>query len=52
MTQFTGEQPKIAAIASDTHAVETRPNPIDHIRQPWHWVTLPNMGVTIGVLIR
>lgn len=39
---------QIAAIASDTHAVETRPNPIDNIRQPWHWVTLPNMGLTIG----
>src|SRR4029453_2687153 len=39
---------QIAAIAGDTHAVETRPNPIDNIRQPWHWITLPNMGVTIG----
>ena len=39
---------QIAGIASDTHAVETRPNPIDNVRQPWHWVTLPNMGLTIG----
>jgi kynurenine formamidase len=39
---------QIAAICSDTHAVECRPNPIDNIRQPWHWIVLPNMGLTVG----
>jgi hypothetical protein len=39
---------QIAAICGDTHAVECRPNPIDNVRQPWHWIVLPNMGLTIG----
>jgi kynurenine formamidase len=39
---------QIAAFAADTHAVECRPNPIDNIRQPWHWIVLPNMGLTVG----
>ena len=39
---------QIAAFAADTHAVECRPNPIDNVRQPWHWIVLPNMGLTVG----
>ena len=39
---------QIAAVCGDTHAVECRPNPIDNIRQPWHWIVLPNMGLTVG----
>ena len=39
---------QLAAVCSDTHAVESRPNPIDDIRQPWHWIVLPNMGLTVG----
>jgi kynurenine formamidase len=39
---------QVAAVCSDTHAVECRPNPIDGARQPWHWIVLPNMGLTVG----
>lgn len=39
---------QIAAVCGDTHAVECRPNPIDKVRQPWHWIVLPNMGLTVG----
>ncbi len=39
---------KIAAICSDTFGVEVRPNPTDKIRQPWHWIVIPNMGLTMG----
>ena len=39
---------QIAAICSDTFGVEVRPNPTDKIRQPWHWIVIPNMGLTMG----
>lgn len=39
---------QVAAVCGDTHAVECRPNPIDNVRQPWHWIVLPNMGLTVG----
>jgi len=38
----------IAAIASDTYAVEVRPEATDKIKRPWHWVVIPNMGLTVG----
>lgn len=39
---------QIAAICSDTYGVEAKPNPTDKIRQPWHWVVIPNMGLSMG----
>lgn len=39
---------QLASVCGDTHAVESRPNPIDNVRQPWHWIVLPNMGLTVG----
>jgi Putative cyclase len=40
---------EIAAIASDTWGCEVRPNESEPgINQPWHWITIPIMGLTIG----
>jgi kynurenine formamidase len=39
---------EVAAIACDTYAVEVRPEATEHIRRPWHWVVIPNMGLTVG----
>jgi kynurenine formamidase len=39
---------EIAAIASDTWGVEVRPNETSEANQPWHWVVIPAMGLTMG----
>jgi kynurenine formamidase len=40
---------QIAAIASDTWGCEVRPNETEPgINQPWHWITIPIMGITMG----
>ncbi|MBW8267976.1 cyclase family protein [Caldovatus aquaticus] len=39
---------EIAAICSDTWGVEVRPNETDEVSQPWHWVVIPAMGLTMG----
>jgi kynurenine formamidase len=40
---------RIAAYASDTWGNEVRPNETDeNINQPWHWITIPMMGLTMG----
>ena len=40
---------EIAAIASDTWGCEVRPNESEKgINQPWHWITIPIMGLTMG----
>jgi len=40
---------EIAAIASDTWGCEVRPNETEAgINQPWHWITIPIMGITMG----
>ena len=40
---------EIAAIASDSWGCEVRPNESEAgINQPWHWITIPIMGLTIG----
>lgn len=38
----------VAAIASDTWGVEVRPNQSDDVYQPWHWVVIPKVGITMG----
>ena len=38
----------IAAICSDTWGVEVRPNETLEVAQPWHWVVIPAMGLTMG----
>ena len=43
------KQNEIAAIASDTWGCEVRPNDsVEEINQPWHWITIPIMGITMG----
>ena len=39
---------EIAAICSDTWGVEVRPNETKEVNQPWHWVVIPAMGLTMG----
>lgn len=41
---------EVAAVASDTWGVEVRPNETDEGEafQPWHWVAIPNMGLSVG----
>jgi kynurenine formamidase len=43
------QRTEIAAIASDTWGCEVRPNETEPgINQPWHWITIPIMGLTMG----
>ncbi len=39
---------QIAAIGSDTYAVEVRPSEIPPFRSPFHCCAIPNMGLTLG----
>ncbi len=39
---------QVAAIATDTWGVEVRPNPSDEAAQPWHWIAIPILGLTVG----
>ena len=40
---------ELAALASDTWGCEVRPNETEQgINQPWHWITIPIMGMTMG----
>jgi hypothetical protein len=40
---------ELAALASDTWGCEVRPNNTEGgINQPWHWITIPIMGMTMG----
>lgn len=43
------QRTEIAAIATDTWGCEVRPNESEKgINQPWHWITIPIMGLTMG----
>ena len=39
---------EIAAVATDTWGAEVRPNETPDTNQPWHWITIPIMGLTVG----
>jgi kynurenine formamidase len=39
---------QIAAICTDTWGCEVRPNETADTAQPWHWVVIPMIGVTMG----
>ncbi len=41
-------QKDIAAICSDTWGCEVRPNETDEANQPWHWVVIPAIGISMG----
>jgi kynurenine formamidase len=45
---FWSQEKEIAAICSDTWGVEVRPNETPDAQQPWHWVVIPAMGLTMG----
>lgn len=38
----------IAAICSDTWGCEVRPNESEEAFQPWHWVVIPMIGISMG----
>jgi kynurenine formamidase len=43
------QRTRLAALASDTWGCEVRPNESEAgINQPWHWITIPIMGMTMG----
>ena len=43
------QRTELAALASDTWGCEVRPNGTEPgINQPWHWITIPMMGMTMG----
>jgi kynurenine formamidase len=42
------QEREIAAICSDTWGVEVRPNETTEVQQPWHWVVIPAIGLTMG----
>jgi kynurenine formamidase len=39
---------EIAAICMDTWGCEVRPNETDDASQPWHWVVIPMIGLSMG----
>ncbi|MGQ0751528.1 MAG: cyclase family protein, partial [Betaproteobacteria bacterium] len=41
-------QREIAGVATDTWGAEVRPNETEDTNQPWHWITIPIMGLTVG----
>ena len=44
---------ELAALASDTWGCEVRPNNTEGgINQPWHWITIPIMGMTMGEIFQ
>jgi kynurenine formamidase len=45
---YWSQEKEIAAICSDTWGVEVRPNETTEANQPWHWVVIPAMGLTMG----
>jgi len=42
------QRTKVAAIVTDTWGVEVRPNETEDTNQPWHWIAIPIMGLTVG----
>ncbi len=42
------QQHQVAGVATDTWGCEVRPNELKALHQPWHRVTLPNMGMLMG----
>ena len=43
------QRTELAALPADTWGCEVRPNESEPgINQPWHWITIPIMGMTMG----
>lgn len=47
-TAYWIRQRDIAAICSDTWGCEVRPNETGDANQPWHWVVIPAIGISMG----
>lgn len=43
---------QISAVATDTWGCEVRPNNSEGINQPWHWICIPIMGLTMGEIFK
>jgi kynurenine formamidase len=43
---------EMAAIGVDTWGCEVRPNRTNGIRQPWHWICIPILGLTMGEMFK
>ncbi len=39
---------QVAGIATDTWGVEVRPNQTVDAAQPWHWIAIPIIGLSVG----
>jgi kynurenine formamidase len=39
---------EIAGICADTWGCEVLPNETDDVFQPWHWIVIPMIGITMG----
>ena len=39
---------EIAGVATDTWGAEVRPNETKDTTQPWHWIGITVMGLTVG----
>ena len=42
------QKKKVSAIATDTWGVEVRPNEMEEVLSPFHWIAIPIMGLTLG----
>lgn len=52
-TLYWLQDKRVAAVASDTWGIEVRPNETgDGINQPWHWICIPIMGLTMGEIFK
>ena len=43
---------ELPAVCSDTWGAEVRPNETPDVRQPWHIVVIPNMGLLVGEIFQ
>ncbi|RWI57303.1 MAG: cyclase family protein [Mesorhizobium sp.] len=47
-TAYWIHEKEIAAICADTWGCEVRPNETEEAYQPWHWVVIPAIGISMG----
>jgi kynurenine formamidase len=47
-TCYWFQDKQVAAVCTDTWGCEVRPNETTEVNQPWHWVVIPKMGLTMG----
>jgi kynurenine formamidase len=47
-TAYWIQEKQLAAICTDTWGCEVRPNETSVANQPWHWIVIPAMGLSMG----